>query len=77
MGSRSCLAGMLIGCGQKGPLVHPDAPKHKKVLPGSHARDHAAANHGARRPHLRLRQHRRLSPPDTPSETPDPLTPGL
>jgi predicted small lipoprotein YifL len=26
-----CLAGMLAGCGQKGPLVQPDAPKHKKT----------------------------------------------
>jgi predicted small lipoprotein YifL len=26
-----CCAGMLVGCGQKGPLVLPDAPKHKKV----------------------------------------------
>ena len=25
---------MIAGCGQKGPLVHPDAPKHKKVVPG-------------------------------------------
>jgi hypothetical protein len=28
-----CCAGMLVGCGQKGPLVLPDAPKHKKALP--------------------------------------------
>ena len=25
------LGAMLAGCGQKGPLVQPDAPKHKKV----------------------------------------------
>jgi predicted small lipoprotein YifL len=25
-------AGMIVGCGQKGPLVLPDAPKHKKVM---------------------------------------------
>jgi hypothetical protein len=29
-----CLAGLLLGCGQKGPLVQPDTPKHKKVTPG-------------------------------------------
>lgn len=29
----ACLAGMVIGCGQKGPLVLPDTPKHKKVVP--------------------------------------------
>jgi predicted small lipoprotein YifL len=28
-----CLAGMVVGCGQKGPLVLPDTPKHKKVVP--------------------------------------------
>jgi predicted small lipoprotein YifL len=28
-----CVAGMLVACGQKGPLVHPDAPKHKRVAP--------------------------------------------
>jgi predicted small lipoprotein YifL len=28
-----CIAGLIAGCGQKGPLVHPDAPKHKKVVP--------------------------------------------
>ena len=28
-----CLAGIVAGCGQKGPLVHPDTPKHKKVAP--------------------------------------------
>jgi predicted small lipoprotein YifL len=28
-----CLAGLLVGCGQKGPLVLPDAPKpHKRLL---------------------------------------------
>lgn len=26
-----CLA--LLGCGQKGPLVLPDAPKHKRTIP--------------------------------------------
>ncbi|MHB8475095.1 MAG: LPS translocon maturation chaperone LptM [Steroidobacteraceae bacterium] len=26
-----CLAGILTGCGQKGPLVQPDAPKHKRT----------------------------------------------
>lgn len=26
-----CLA--LLGCGQKGPLVLPDAPKHKRAIP--------------------------------------------
>ena len=29
-----CLAALVVGCGQKGPLVLPDAPKHKKTLPG-------------------------------------------
>src|ERR1700761_3410695 len=28
-----CLAGAAIGCGQKGPLVMPDAQKHKRTLP--------------------------------------------
>jgi predicted small lipoprotein YifL len=28
-----CMACLIAGCGQKGPLVHPDAPKHKKVVP--------------------------------------------
>jgi predicted small lipoprotein YifL len=28
-----CLAGILLGCGQKGPLVQPDTPKHKKAAP--------------------------------------------
>jgi predicted small lipoprotein YifL len=28
-----CLAGLVAACGQKGPLVHPDAPKHKKAMP--------------------------------------------
>jgi predicted small lipoprotein YifL len=32
-----CLAGMVVGCGQKGPLVLPDTPKHKKVMPGPRA----------------------------------------
>jgi predicted small lipoprotein YifL len=32
-----CLAGVVVGCGQKGPLVLPDTPKHKKVVPGPHA----------------------------------------
>src|SRR3984885_9510589 len=31
------LAGILAGCGQKGPLVHPDAPKHKKAVPSTSA----------------------------------------
>jgi predicted small lipoprotein YifL len=31
------LVGMLTGCGQKGPLVHPDAPKHKKTVPSTPA----------------------------------------
>jgi predicted small lipoprotein YifL len=32
----ACLGGMVIGCGQKGPLVLPDTPKHKKVAPAPH-----------------------------------------
>jgi len=28
-----CLAGVLFGCGQKGPLVMPDAQKHKRSIP--------------------------------------------
>ncbi|GAC1502961.1 MAG: hypothetical protein NVS1B6_09970 [Steroidobacteraceae bacterium] len=28
-----CLAGTLVACGQKGPLLLPDSPKHKKVAP--------------------------------------------
>ncbi len=28
-----CLAGSLLGCGQKGPLLLPDAPKHKRTAP--------------------------------------------
>jgi len=28
-----CLAGLLSGCGQKGPLVMPDAQKHKRSIP--------------------------------------------
>lgn len=28
-----CLSVIALGCGQKGPLVLPDAPKHKKTLP--------------------------------------------
>jgi predicted small lipoprotein YifL len=32
-----CLAGIVVGCGQKGPLVLPDTPKHKKVVPGPRA----------------------------------------
>ncbi|HEY2145318.1 MAG TPA: lipoprotein [Steroidobacteraceae bacterium] len=29
-----CLTGAMLGCGQKGPLVLPDAvPKHKRVIP--------------------------------------------
>jgi predicted small lipoprotein YifL len=27
------LAGLLSGCGQKGPLVMPDAQKHKRSIP--------------------------------------------
>jgi len=27
-----CLAGAMLGCGQKGPLVMPDAPKHKRDI---------------------------------------------
>jgi len=27
------LTALLAGCGQKGPLVLPDAPKHKKAVP--------------------------------------------
>ncbi|MEP6883547.1 MAG: lipoprotein [Gammaproteobacteria bacterium] len=27
-----CVAILIAGCGQKGPLVRPDAPKHKKVI---------------------------------------------
>src|ERR1700676_5450005 len=32
-----CLAGILLGCGQKGPLVQPDTPKHKKAAPSAPA----------------------------------------
>jgi predicted small lipoprotein YifL len=28
-----CLGFGILGCGQKGPLVLPDAPKHKRVIP--------------------------------------------
>ncbi|HEX3398087.1 MAG TPA: lipoprotein [Steroidobacteraceae bacterium] len=28
-----CLAGVVLGCGQKGPLVMPDAQKHKRTIP--------------------------------------------
>ena len=28
-----CLAGGVLGCGQKGPLVMPDAQKHKRTVP--------------------------------------------
>ena len=28
-----CVAGMMLGCGQKGPLLLPDAHKHKRVIP--------------------------------------------
>ncbi|HSZ10283.1 MAG TPA: lipoprotein [Steroidobacteraceae bacterium] len=28
-----CLAGALLACGQKGPLVMPDAQKHKRTIP--------------------------------------------
>jgi len=28
-----CLAGVLCACGQKGPLVLPDAQKHKRTIP--------------------------------------------
>jgi predicted small lipoprotein YifL len=28
-----CLAGAAFGCGQKGPLVMPDAQKHKRTIP--------------------------------------------
>jgi len=34
-----CVAAIVVGCGQKGPLVLPDAPKHKKVM----AKPHPAA----------------------------------
>jgi len=27
-----CLAGLVVGCGQKGPLMLPDSPKHKKTV---------------------------------------------
>jgi predicted small lipoprotein YifL len=29
----ACLAGALLACGQKGPLVMPDAQKHKRPIP--------------------------------------------
>ncbi|HEY4444534.1 MAG TPA: lipoprotein [Steroidobacteraceae bacterium] len=32
-----CLAGLVVACGQKGPLVLPDAPKHKKAVPSPRA----------------------------------------
>src|SRR5450631_1566436 len=28
-----CVAGSMLGCGQKGPLVMPDAQKHKRTVP--------------------------------------------
>jgi predicted small lipoprotein YifL len=31
------LAGLLLACGQKGPLVLPDAPKHKRGAPAQPA----------------------------------------
>ncbi len=33
----ACLAAMMAGCGQKGPLVLPDTPRHKKVVPAPRA----------------------------------------
>ncbi len=30
-----CLAGGVLGCGQKGPLVMPDAQKHKRSIPAA------------------------------------------
>lgn len=43
-----CLAALVVGCGQKGPLVLPDAPKHKKTLPSP--RTHAPAGTAAPAP---------------------------
>jgi predicted small lipoprotein YifL len=42
-----CLAGVALGCGQKGPLVMPDAQKHKRTLPtipGAPAKPAAGGN---------------------------------
>ncbi|HEY2676152.1 MAG TPA: lipoprotein [Steroidobacteraceae bacterium] len=34
LGVLLCLTEIMLGCGQKGPLVLPDAPpKHKRVIP--------------------------------------------
>jgi predicted small lipoprotein YifL len=41
-----CVAAMVIGCGQKGPLVLPDAPKHKKTIPRTTAPTPAPASPG-------------------------------
>ncbi len=49
------IAALIGGCGQKGPLVLPDAPKHKKVAPSPRA---PAATPSA-------------SAPDSPAGTPD------
>jgi predicted small lipoprotein YifL len=45
-----CLAGVALGCGQKGPLVMPDAQKHKRTLPtipGAPAKPAASAKPAA------------------------------
>jgi predicted small lipoprotein YifL len=42
-----CLAGVALGCGQKGPLVMPDAQKHKRTIPtvpGAPAKPTAGGN---------------------------------
>src|ERR1700728_643415 len=45
LGIAVCVASMLVGCGQKGPLVLPDTPpKHKKVQLGPHAPAKSPAN---------------------------------
>jgi predicted small lipoprotein YifL len=41
------LAGLLLACGQKGPLVLPDAPKHKRGAPAQPAPAPAAPNTAA------------------------------
>jgi predicted small lipoprotein YifL len=44
------LAGAVLGCGQKGPLVMPDAQKHKRTiptLPGAPAKPAAGGNASA------------------------------
>jgi len=42
-----CVAGVLFGCGQKGPLVMPDAQKHKRSIPAPPASRKPGSEGGA------------------------------